>query len=848
MWMVGSVMAQSTDYPFRNVDLDIEKRVDDLISRLTVEEKVSQLLDVAPAIERLGIPQYNWWNECLHGVARAGRATSFPQAIGMAATWNPELIHKVADVISTEARAKYNTAVRQGQRNRYQGLTMWTPNINIFRDPRWGRGQETYGEDPYLTARLGVAFVKGLQGDDPDYLKVVATPKHYAVHSGPEHNRHSFDAYTTPKDLWETYLPAFEATVKEARAYSVMSAYNRYLGESATSSPFLLTDILRDKWGFDGYVVSDCGAVSDIYRFHKLVEKPEEAAARALKAGCDLNCGSTYKHLVTSLEQGLVSEEDINKALRRLLTARIRLGLLNPIEEQPFGELGEAHIESREHAELALQTARESMVLLKNANGILPLSKELSSIAVIGPQADDRHFLLGNYFGVPTNRTTILEGIREKVSTQTKVHYFKGVNVADEQPVFDVIPASHIPTGIIVEYYDNSKFEGEPVYREKASVVDFEWGGAAPVPAVRPGKFAIRYTGTIRSDVTKAFELAVLETGGSYRLFIDEEEFETGSSRKEHRLKSQVVHFEKDRDYRFRLEYSCTNEWMASVQLMWNREEVLGRDHLLKVAENSDVIVFAGGITARLEGEEMPVEVDGFYKGDRTHLKMPDAQLKLLKELEATGRPIVFLLTSGSAMAINWEQKHADAILGVWYPGQAGGRAVADVLFGDYNPSGKLPVTFYQSVDQLPDFEDYNMAGRTYRYFNNDPLYPFGYGLSYTTFEYGKPVLEKSVMRKGKDLKLFVDVKNTGEMDGETVVQLYVRKKDRSKHDPLKSLKQFQKISLKQGEEKRLSFTVSATDLQGIDDEGQSVLHPGIYEILIGDSSATENQVSLELR
>ncbi|MCK5666527.1 MAG: glycoside hydrolase family 3 C-terminal domain-containing protein, partial [Thiotrichaceae bacterium] len=438
-----------------------ETRVDDLLNRLSLSEKVDQMQDVTPAIDSLGIPEYNWWNECLHGVARAGAATSFPQAIGMAATWNTALINDVAEAISTEARAKFNRSVRKGQRNRYQGLTMWTPNINIFRDPRWGRGQETYGEDPYLTSRMAVAFVKGLQGDDFDYFKVIATPKHFAVHSGPEYNRHRFDAYTDKRDLWETYLPAFEAAITEGKAYSVMSAYNRYLGASASASQLLLTDILRDKWGFQGYVVSDCGAIYDIYKFHEIVKTPEEASALAVKSGCDLNCGSTYKHLVSAVEKELISEKGIDVSLRRLILARIKLGLFNPPDKVPFSEFSDIDIESVEHQNLALKTARESIVLLKNDHNTLPISKNIKSITVIGPNANNRHYAMGNYFGTPTYRTTILEGIKNKISEKTKIHYFKGTNLTDNEPVFDVITSDIFKGKLIAEYFDNSKMKGK---------------------------------------------------------------------------------------------------------------------------------------------------------------------------------------------------------------------------------------------------------------------------------------------------------------------------------------------------------------------------------------------------
>jgi beta-glucosidase len=839
---------QQNTFPFQNPDLDPEIRAEDMLKRLTLEEKVSQMQDVSPAIERLNIPEYNWWNECLHGVARAGAATSFPQAIGMAATWNTDLIHRVADVISTEARAKFNHSIKKGQRNRYQGLTMWTPNINIFRDPRWGRGQETYGEDPYLTSRLGVAFVTGLQGDDPQYFKVIATPKHYAVHSGPEHNRHSFDAFTTKKDLWETYLPAFKATVTEGKAYSVMSAYNRYLGSSATASRLLLTDILRDQWGFKGYVVSDCGAVSDIYRFHKIVKTAEEASALAVRSGCDLNCGNTYSHLVNSVKSRLITEKDIDKALKRLILARIKLGLFNPPEKIPFSEYADDQIESKEHQELALQTARESIVLLKNEDRTLPVSKNIGSIVVFGPNANDRQFLLGNYFGMPTYRTTILEGIKNKVSKDTKVYYFKGTNLTDDHSVFDVIGKDRFEGKVKVEYFDNTRMKGSPVYKNEEDMIDFEWGGSAPIDILEPGKYSVRYSGILRSDISADVLLKIDQTGGSYRFFLDGKEILSGKEGKAQGKEPVAVKMVKDRKYNFRLEYRCTNPWIASVQLLWNKEAVLGEKYRTDMIKKSDMIIFVGGITARLEGEEMPVEIEGFYKGDRTSLKLPKVQHELLKKLHATGKKVIFVMTTGSALAVNWEQENLPAIMNVWYPGQAGGKAVADVLFGDYNPSGKLPVTFYRSVNDLPDFEDYNMKGRTYRYFKGEVLYPFGYGLSYSDFSFSKPVFDKPVMDRNDTVTVTTTVTNTGGYGGETVVQLYVSEAEPGALSPLRSLKGFKKIYLKKGESKIVSFALTAKNLSVVNKEGKTIIKPGKYNIYIGEDSATSNKKTLNIK
>jgi len=839
---------QEMKYPFQDNKLDPNERVNDLIKRLTLEEKVSQMQDVAPPIDRLGIPEYNWWNECLHGVARAGKATSFPQAIGMAATWNPELIHEVADAISTEARAKFNHSVSLDQRNRYQGLTMWTPNINIFRDPRWGRGQETYGEDPYLTSALGVAFVTGLQGNDPDYFKVIATPKHYAVHSGPEYNRHYFDAYTDKRDLWETYLPAFEATVVEGKAFSVMSAYNRYLGASATASKLLLNDILRDQWGFEGYVVSDCGAVSDIYKFHKIVPTAAEAAALAVKSGCDLNCGSTYAYLTEAVKQGLIEEKDLDISIRRLFLARIKLGLLNAPNSVPFSDISLASLESEMHQKLALETARESMVLLKNENNTLPISKSVKEITVIGPNANDRQYSLGNYFGTPTHSATILESIEKKVSKKTRVKYYKGTNLTDSNTIFDVIGSKNFKGHIKTEYFNNSNTEGEPLAVEQAAYIDYDWGGAAPIGMLSPGNFSIRYSGVIQADFTGEVELGILEKGGSFTLFIDDKELLIGSGGNAIEVESKSIQLEKGKKYKISLEYRCDNPWEAAIQLLWNKEALQGKDEMMKQIKESDIIVYVGGISARVEGEEMPVVIDGFNKGDRTNMKLPKAQLDLLKELHASGKPVVFVVTSGSAMALNWEKETLPAMLHIWYPGQAGGEAVADILFGDYNPSGKLPVTFYKSVDDLPPFEDYHMKGRTYRYFSGEVLYPFGYGLSYTKFSFAKPELSANAIGPDEKVQVKVKVSNNGDYDGETVVQLYVKDVEASVVRPLKSLRHFKRVYLAKGTSKEVNFELNPNDLSIFDDDGQAFVEKGSFDIFVGDDSSTENKVKLEVR
>jgi beta-glucosidase len=695
-----------SDQPaYKNPALPFEERVDDLVARMSLEEKISQMVHDAPAIERLDIPAYNWWNECLHGVGRAGIATVFPQAIGMAATWNATLIGEVAGAIADEGRARYHQALREGNHRQYYGLTFWTPNVNIFRDPRWGRGQETYGECPYLTARLGVVFVRGLQGDDPKYLKTVATPKHYAVHSGPEHDRHHFDVDVSERDLRDTYLPAFKATVQEGGAYSVMSAYQRFRGEPCSSSTFLLQEILRDEWGFGGYVVSDCGAIADIYKHHKVVDTPEEAAARAVLAGCELNCGEVYEMLLGAVERGLIDEAAIDRAVGRLFLARFKLGMFDPPGAVPYAQIPYDVNDSPAHRALALRTARESMVLLKN-DGLLPLDKSrLKTVAVIGPNADSVEVLLGNYNGLPAQPVTPLAGIRRKVEPDIDVLYVKGCNV----------------------------------------------------------------TGTIgRGDL----------------------------------------------DY---------NEQFAAA---------------VDIARRADVVVMVLGLSQTLEGEEGQregVEEAAASQADRAGLGLPAAQEALLKAVHRTGTPVVLVLLNGSMVAVNWADQHVPAIVEAWYPGQAGGTALADVLFGDYNPGGRLPVTFYKSVEQLPPFEDYDMAkGRTYRYFEGEPLYPFGHGLSYTQFSYSDLQIAPSQPRTGDPVEVSVTVRNTGDRAGDEVVQLYLRAVEASEPVPLRQLAGFDRVHLAPGEAHTARFALKPEQFSLVTVSGQRVIEPGRFEIAVG--------------
>lgn len=840
--------AKTYDYPFQDPDLPVQDRVEDLVSRMTLEEKVSQMIDQADSIARLGIPVYNWWNECLHGVGRAGIATVFPQAIGLAATWNTELIYYTADIISTEARAKYHEFVRQGDRGRYKGLTFWSPNINIFRDPRWGRGQETYGEDPFLTSRIGVAFVKGLQGNDPKYLKVISTPKHFAVHSGPEPIRHSFDAITSLRDLYDTYLPAFKATIVEGGAFSVMGAYNRYLGQACCAHDLLLEKILRDDWNFQGYVVSDCGAIYDIHHFHKLVETEAEAAALAVRKGCDLNCGNSYLALMEAVEKGYITEEDIDVSVKRLFTARFKLGMFDPPERVPFTSTPFAMNDAPEHAEAALRVARESIVLLKNSptesspgEKILPLKKELKKIAVIGPNADNVDVLLGNYNGTPSNPVTALQGILDKAGEKTRVDFVQGCNLVGDEMVLEMIPPDYFSTGndtgFLGEYYDNRNLEGEPRLTRIDREIFFIRGEGNSIGDLPSENFSARWSATLKPPVSGEYVLGVTADDG-YRLFINSDTVMDSWSVYGLSSTRATYTFEENKEYQFRLEY-FQSEWNAEVKLEWGLPGSNSFKDAVDLAAGSDVVVFVGGISPRLEGEEMRVAYDGFKGGDRTNLKLPDIQNRLIRAIHATGTPVVLVLNAGSALAVNWENANLPAILLAWYPGQAGGTAIADVLFGDYNPAGRLPVTFYRSINDLPPFEDYSMEGKTYRYFKGEPLYPFGYGLSYTRFEYSDLRFSAEELKVGDTLEIRVTLRNVGNRDGDEVAQLYVTDKKSSTPVPLKALKGFQRISLDAGEEQQLAFRIVPDDLAVLNDDGKPFFEEGSFEVMVGGSSTS---------
>ena len=688
---------------YLDASLSFEERAADLVSRMTLDEKASQLTYHSAAVERLGIPEYNWWNEALHGVARAGTATVFPQAIALAAMFDDDELFQIADIISTEARAKYNAYSAEGDRDIYKGLTMWSPNVNIFRDPRWGRGHETYGEDPYLTSRLGVAFVKGLQGDDPKYLKTAACAKHFAVHSGPESERHEFNACPTQKDLWETYLPAFEACVKEAKVEAVMGAYNRTLGEPCCANKLLMDDILRGQWGFKGHYVSDCWALLDFHEHHKVTKNIQESAALALKRGCDVNCGSVYVHVLSALQEGLITEAEIDRAVTRLMTSRIKLGMYEGVEK--YDAIGYDQNDSPAHRAANLKASCKTMTLLKN-DGVLPLCKDniKKGVAVIGPNADSRIMLAGNYHGTSSHYVTILDGITAYLGDAARVYYSEGCHS----------------------------------YKDRVE------------PLARPGD----------------------------------------------RIAEAVF---------------C--------------------------AKHSDAAIVCLGLDETMEGEESHQSTGFGAAGDREAIELPGEQLDLLKAVQATGVPTILVLCAGSAMALGWAQENVNAIVDAWYPGAEGGNAVAKLLFGDYSPAGRLPVTFYHSTDELPDFHDYSMKGRTYRYLTAEPLYPFGYGLSYTSFAYSDLKLSADKIANGDPVTVSVKVRNTGKMDGDEVVELYIKDNDASVDVPHFSLCGFKRITLAAGEEKEVSLTIRPESMRIVDNDGKRYIEPGTFTVYAGGSA-----------
>jgi beta-glucosidase len=833
--------------PYKNPDLPAQERAADLVSRLTLEQKVALMQNGAPAIPELGIKAYDWWNEALHGVGRAGLATVFPQAIGMAASFDDALLLNVFTAVSDEARAKSAQYSANGGLRRYQGLTFWTPNINIFRDPRWGRGQETYGEDPYLTSRMGVSVVNGLQGPaDAKYDKLHACAKHFAVHSGPEWNRHEFNAENiAARDLRETYLPAFKALVQEAGVKEVMCAYNRYEDDPCCGSDRLLQQILRNEWGYKGIVVSDCWAINDFFTqgHHNTEPDAKHATAKAVLTGTDLECGSSYAQLVQAVKDGLIKESDIDVSITRLMTARFELGEMDDPALVEWTKIPYSVVDSKEHRALALKMAQESMVLLKN-NSLLPLNSS-SKVVVMGPNANDSVMQWGNYNGTPSRTITLLEAIK---ATGAEVEYMRGCDYASNSlaliSLFSQCKASDLQ-GFDAKYWNNARAEGEPdVLRHNTTPLRFSTGGATVfAPNVNLENFAAVYTSTFHAekDGPVAF---YMQNQGQASISVDGRRVATGRNGNEPR-KVYTLDAKAGQDYEITINYSCRSG-LAALSFDLGYEEEVSVDKTVSACADANVIIFAGGISPSLEGEEMPVSIDGFRGGDRTKIELPAAQTELVKALKAAGKKIVFVNFSGSAMGLADVEPACDAILQAWYPGEEGGNAVASVLYGTYNPAGRLPVTFYRSTDQLPDFEDYSMKGRTYRYMTEKPLYPFGYGLSYSTFNYGKAKIRKD----GDKVYVSVNVKNTSKVDGEEVVQLYIRRPGDTE-GPSHALRAFKRVSIPAGKSVDIEFELTPESFEWFDtNHNVMATMPGKYEILYGPSSdlSTLKKLNYEIK
>jgi beta-glucosidase len=844
--VTGSLKAQNVDFSYLDCKLSFEERVNILVNQMTVEEEISQLMNDAEAIPRLKVPKYNWWNECLHGVARSGYATVFPQSITVAASFDKELMGEIGTVISDEARARYHKFIRQNKREIYTGLDFWTPNINIFRDPRWGRGHETYGEDPYLTGELATPFIEGLQGNDPKYLKAIATAKHFAVHSGPEALRHQFDANVSDRDLYETYLPAFRKTVEDANVYSVMGAYNRFRGKSCSGHDFLLNELLRETWGFNGYVVSDCGAISDIYTEHHIAKTEAEAAAIGIKGGCDLNCGSYYKNLKDALDQGLVTKGDIDKAVKRVFMARFKMGMFDPDSLVSYSSIPEDVVCSSANTTLARKAAQESVVLLKNEGRLLPLDKsKIKKIAVIGPNADNWESLVGNYHGTPKNPITFLKGIRNKVGSKIEVLYAEGANLSEDALNLKPIPSVNLLTedgeqGLHATYFNNTEWKGTPVLERIDDNINF-WWEQKPISKDLIDDFSVKWEGYLVPDVSGIYQIGGFSKRGM-TIFIDGKEITNGKgSVHEGRYTTDILKLEGGKKYPIEVTY-FSDKSNAHVQLLWTRTDKNIQNEAVETAQEADLSIVVLGLSQRLEGED----------GDRKTIKLPETQMELLKAIKETGKPVILVLNAGSALAINWAKDNVDAILSVGYPGEEGGDALADVLFGDYNPSGRLPITYYTSLDELPPFEDYDMTNRTYRYYTGTPLYSFGFGLSYTTFEYSDLDLPK-IINAGDTITVSVKLKNTGERSGDEVVQLYIKDVKASTPRPLCQLEGFNRIHLKAGESKKVIFQLTPRQLSLINKKSERVIEAGDFVIYLGgcmplDSSANGIKKTIKVK
>lgn len=851
---LSAQQASTAQPPYMNSALPLEQRVDDLIGRMTLEEKVSQMRDHAVAIPRLGVPKYDWWNEGLHGVAFAGYATNFPQVIGMAATWDVDLVHQMGETVSIEARAKYNQAMRQDQHETFFGLTFWAPNINIFRDPRWGRGQETYGEDPYLTGRMAVAFVSGMQGGDPHYLRVVSTPKHFAVHSGPEPTRHTVNVDVSPHDLEDTYLPAFRAAVTEAHAQSVMCAYNSVDRAPACANTMLLRDHLRAAWKFDGYVVSDCAAVADIYTGHHYAPDMPHAAAAGVEAGTDLECGyregQAFPSLLDAVHQGLIKESEIDTALRRLFRARFQLGMFDAASSFAYGRIPMGEVNSPEHRQLSLRAARESMVLLKNQEHALPLKPDIGSIAVIGPTAELVQSLQGNYNGPPPDPIYPLTGIEKRFASR-KISYAQGSSLVDgfAMPVAHTAlrPVAGSGNGLTGEYFSSPDFSGHPMLTRIDRNINFNWDKVVPVNGLERNNFSVRWSGSFTPPAPGEYKLGVrvnycyaCENAEGFRLYLDDKLLvESGGKTPERgQVIESAVSFEDAQPHPIRLEY-LHGTGTAGIDLTWQAPAEVLRHEAVDAAKQSDVILAFMGLSPSLEGEQMPVQLVGFSGGDRTSIDLPAVQQDLLKAVAATGKPLIVVLENGSALAVNWAHENANAILEAWYPGEEGGTAIAETLAGDNNPAGRLPLTFYTSLAQVPPFEDYSMRGRTYRYLSGKPLYGFGFGLSYTTFAYSNVKISPSPVKAGDPVTIEADLKNTGDVPGDEVVELYLTQ-PRGYETPLRELAGFKRVHLGAGESAHVSLNINPRVLGQVDDKGNRAIMPGEYTVSLGGAQPQE--------
>jgi len=850
-WLMGSILLISVSsrgqkMPYQNPQLSSEERAKDLTSRLTLSEKAVLMSDESQAIPRLGIKKFNWWSETLHGLANNDKVTVFPEPIGMAASFDDHLLFSIFNAVSDETRAKYNDAMAKGLENkRFLSLSVWTPNINIFRDPRWGRGQETYGEDPYLTSRMGISVVKGLQGpEDSKYKKLLACAKHFAVHSGPEWSRHTLNiSDVNPRDLWETYLPAFKSLVQDANVREVMCAYQRLDDEPCCGSNRLLERILREDWGFKYLVVSDCGAISDFYTSHKVSSDATHAGAKAVLAGTDVECaGPAYKMLPEAVEKGLIREDDINKSIMRILIGRFDLGEMDDDALVPWTKIPISVVNNDEHKKLALDMARESMTLLQNKNNLLPLSGSITKIAVIGPNANEKRMLWGNYNGTPFNTVSILDGIQSKVSAKNIV-YEKGCDLTEKMYVETSIDKCSIngKAGIRATYWNNREFSGNPVATEQINnPIQLTTDGSHQFgQGVNLENFSGKYE-TVFKPTESGEMVFKFEARGQFELVVNGDTIykprRFGFGARATRIALKV---EKDKEYKIEGRFRQTRG-AASFNLNFGKEVPVRFDALIEKLKGIDVVIFAGGISSQLEGEQMPVELPGFKGGDRTDIELPEIQRECLKALKQAGKKVIFVNCSGSAMGLVPETESCDAILQAWYAGESGGQAVGDVLFGDYNPSGKLPVTFYKSIKQLGDFEDYSMKGRTYR-FMSDALFPFGFGLSYTRFAIGTATFSKTTAKADETIKLTVPVTNSGKRTGTEVVQVYVRKVN-DIEGPIKTLRGFQRIEMAAGKTVQVTFNLTPSTFEFFDwSQRKMMVTPGEYEVYYGNSSDTKD-------